>query len=1002
MGLKAILQPVKGVLESPELDQAVAPSLGKIYQYLMGRYRVESPVDKALMKVYAHPSSFFHETYITEGMKEIFDAVLSALIKGEGGVILLPSVFGGGKTHSLLALIHGLLNPADIARAEPPEEAYTLSRKISEGIGVLKRGELIVIDGEFGGPLAPSPIDPLNTGTYTVKTIWGLIGYLLGRYEVVKRFDEKEVAPTLGALIKLFEGKRVLILVDEIAEYILRLPRTAREKIWEQILRFLKALPQAIQGKRVAFLLTIPVKVVGQKVEVEKLYDDMADKLKNLYEVLRHQYVVIPPVRLEDRKSPEGRILEENEVVRILRKRIFGTASPTLPRRYLLQLRGHYERIYSEGIFPADARDVDALLKYYPFHPTFIDVILRHVAERNPERYQKTRFALSLSRKIVRRLWKSPIDPDFIHVWAIDLEDRDIRRIMDPESAYTTYITRMLNGCNSLSEPELARLMVKTVFTRTFLYDGLPFSERVYPDKRELYWALYDQGLKVELARMRAAVEEVIEKPEVGYIVEQNNLVFFTRILMIGEQVRRTAAEVYEREESRILERLREMVRQRLTAPNADYKPFSKDRTLILTEEEVEGGLLPEESNVHRVIIYLGTIEKQKATNLVQGYGSYNNTTVLIDVPEDDASQRNFRDLKKRTATIIACDRLQSQLEHMFPEEEVRNVNQAMLRNIKRGATRNLGRLIIETFRRVWYPEKGEARHATNTEPVKCLLALAKAVLRKEQKLLNPDRVDLDVLLDALSGVGYDLKREPKQISGIISVFLMNPRLYMADKRMILKALTRFYETLDLAVFRDKVYWKRVYKPGKEPMPSDSPAETIERGLDERDSIAFWKVYAEEFIDQLLKAEGEEIRPDRVIRRFYVLRSQLETMKLRDLAITSREELPIMLKDPRNTLHLMVEEIEIGFYLDVVPSTVEAKPKASIEVDVNVKPVREFKAEVLLYADHGMLEPSSGVPPFKARWRLTAEGEEGVYSYTITGTSDVLQRDEKLTVKVVG
>jgi predicted AAA+ superfamily ATPase len=1002
MGLKQILRPVKGVLENPELDRAVAPSLGKVYQYIVGRYRVESPVDEALMEVYGHPSTFFDGTYLTEGMRDIFNSAISALTRGEGGVIILPSVFGGGKTHTLLALIHGLLNPEEIMRAEPKEEAVRLSRQVIEGIGKLDLKELVVIDGEYGGPLAPSSIEPYDTGQYTIKTIWGLIGHLLGRYDIVKRNDEEGTAPSLGALMRLFEGRRTVILVDEIAEYILRLPEAIRDGVWEQFLRLLKALPQAVQGRKAVFLITVPMRVVGPSVEVERLYAPMAGKLKELYEALRHQYGVISPVRLEDRKSPDGRVLEENEVVRILRKRIFGTATPTIPQSYLLQLRGHYSKVYSEDVFPSDARDIDTLLRYYPFHPTYIDTLLRHVAERDPERYQKTRFALALTRKVTRRLWHSRRDPDFIHTWAVDLEDPDIRNFVDPESTYTVYVARMLDGCNNLSEPELAKLFVKTVFIRTFLYDGLPFSERICPDRSELCWSLYDSGLEAELTRMRVAMEEVIERPDVGYIVEQNNLIFFTRILTIGELVKKTATEIYEREKSTVLEGLREMIRDRLTVADVSHRPLSRDHTVILTEEEVEGGLMPEESNIHRAVIYLGTVDERLATKLVQGYMSYNNTTVLIDVPPDDASQRNLRDLKRFIATMIACDRLGGKLEEMFPEEEIRSVNQAMLKSLKKGATKNLGKIVMDTFKRAWYPEREGTKFAINTEPVKCLLALATAVLIKEQKLLDPARIDLNVLLDELGEVGYDLRKEPKHLSGIVETFLMNPRLYMADKDMISRTLMRFYESLDLAVYRDRVYWKRVYRPGEEPRLSDTPAEALERGMTDRDSIAFWEVYAGAFIDQLLRAEGEEAKPDRVVRRFYILRSQFEHMKLKDLAITSREELPVMLKDPKNTLHLVVEEIETGFYLDVVPSNIEVKPRAPIEVEVDVKPVGEFMAEVILDAEHGVLEPSSGVPPFKARWRLTAGEEEKIYTYMITGTSGILQREGRLVVKVVG
>ncbi len=1004
MGLKQVLKPVKGVLENPELDTAVAPSLGKVYQYLMGKYEVESPVDKAIMEVYGDPARFFEETYITEGMEEVFHTVLSALTRGEGGVILLPSVFGGGKTHILIALIHGLLNPLDIARADPPEKASSLSKQVAN-FGGLKWDELIVIDGEYGGMLAPSPVEPLHAGAYTIRTLWGLMGYLLGRYELVKKYDEEAIAPHLGTLIELFKGKRVVILIDELAEYVLRLPETEniREKYWEQILRLLKALPQAIQGSRVAVLLTVPMRIVGATTEVERLYADMENRLKELYEALRHQYRVISPMRLEDKKSPEGMILEENEVVRILRKRVFGRASPELPQRYLLELREHYDRAYSEDMFPQEARDIDSHLKYYPFHPTYIETILRHVAERgDPGKYQKTRFALTLTRMVVRRLWRTQLDPDFIHVWAIDLEDPGIRNLIDPENRYTVYISKMLEGCGNLSEPELAKLVAKAIFIRTFLYDGLPFSERVYPDRRDLYWIVYDKGLGAELARVRVALEEVIGRPDVSYIVERSNRVFFTRILTIDELVKKTAREIYGREESKVLDRLREIVRGWLVTTGVSHRPFSREHSIILTEKEVKDGLLPEESNIHRVIIYLGTADGRLAGTLIQGYRSYNNTTILIDVPSDDVSKKNLEDLKQRVATMIACDRLKKELEQMFPEEEIRNINNERLKNIEKWAAKNIDKLVMDTFKRVWYPGDNIPRNAINTEPVRSLLALALAVLVKEQKLLDPDRVDLNVFLDELRKAGCDLMKEPKQFSSISEVFLMNPRLYLADKDMVSRALERFYRDLDLAVYRDRVYWKRIYKPGEEPSPRDSPADMSLDGLKEGDSIAFWNVYSEMFINHLLETEGEVIEPDRVVRKFYVLRTKSGEERIRDLAIKHREELPLMLKDPKNTLHLVVETISMGFYIGVKPSTVEAKPRSPIEVEVDVKPVGGFRDEVRLHVDHGHLEPSIGTPPFRALWSLTAEEAEGIYTYTVTGASRSLKTDARISVKVFG
>src|SRR5437764_2312999 len=61
----------------------------------------------AVREVYGDPVVFFRATYLTSSMRELLADVLGALA-GRGGdrVLQLRTPFGGGKTHSLLALYH--------------------------------------------------------------------------------------------------------------------------------------------------------------------------------------------------------------------------------------------------------------------------------------------------------------------------------------------------------------------------------------------------------------------------------------------------------------------------------------------------------------------------------------------------------------------------------------------------------------------------------------------------------------------------------------------------------------------------------------------------------------------------------------------------------------------------------------------------------------------------------------------------------------------------------
>src|SRR5258706_8084671 len=65
---------------------------------------------------YGDPVEFFRRTYLTSGMRRLLLDALARL-RGEGGepVIQLKTAFGGGKTHTMLALYHLLRAPAQCA-----------------------------------------------------------------------------------------------------------------------------------------------------------------------------------------------------------------------------------------------------------------------------------------------------------------------------------------------------------------------------------------------------------------------------------------------------------------------------------------------------------------------------------------------------------------------------------------------------------------------------------------------------------------------------------------------------------------------------------------------------------------------------------------------------------------------------------------------------------------------------------------------------------------------
>jgi predicted AAA+ superfamily ATPase len=84
---------------------------------------------------YQNPALFFQRTFITEGMRLLLDSVVKRL-SGKGGdpVIQLQTAFGGGKTHTMLAVYH--LATGDVAASDCPASRPSLTQPASRNCRV--------------------------------------------------------------------------------------------------------------------------------------------------------------------------------------------------------------------------------------------------------------------------------------------------------------------------------------------------------------------------------------------------------------------------------------------------------------------------------------------------------------------------------------------------------------------------------------------------------------------------------------------------------------------------------------------------------------------------------------------------------------------------------------------------------------------------------------------------------------------------------------------------
>jgi predicted AAA+ superfamily ATPase len=166
---------------------------------------------------YRDPVEFFRRTYLTESLKGMLVGAVRRLSPSTTGgdgdpVIQLQTNFGGGKTHSMLALYHLFSGVA-------PTELAGID-------AVMKEAEATKLTSARRVVLVGNKISPGNPSTKpdgtVVHTLWGELAWQLGgrsAYARIKADDERATSPG-DVLRELFiEYGPCLILVDEWVAY---------------------------------------------------------------------------------------------------------------------------------------------------------------------------------------------------------------------------------------------------------------------------------------------------------------------------------------------------------------------------------------------------------------------------------------------------------------------------------------------------------------------------------------------------------------------------------------------------------------------------------------------------------------------------------------------------------------------------------------------------------------------------------------------------------------
>lgn len=350
---------------------------------------------------YTDPQLFFERTYLTEGLKDLLGKALSRISGDEKAspVINLQTNFGGGKTHSMLAVWHlfGGLDPEAL-----PQDMQELLDGSEIPTGV-RRVALV------GTDLVPSGGMSKPDGT-VVNTIWGELAWQLGGaegFEIVREADQTGTSP--GGKIRdlLATYGPAVILIDEWVAYarqlVNRSDMAGGDLSTQQT--FAQTLAEAVAATpRCMLLVSIPASAEMMPGEfVSDMVDDEEIGGANGLEALTALLQII------NRQAEQWRPAEANESFEIVRRRIFQEVSDEDQEKIRLiaaTVRTFYSK--NETYFPSDAARPDYQSKIercYPIHPELFDRLYQDWSTL--PRFQRTRGVLRLMSTIVSHLWQS-------------------------------------------------------------------------------------------------------------------------------------------------------------------------------------------------------------------------------------------------------------------------------------------------------------------------------------------------------------------------------------------------------------------------------------------------------------------------------------------------------------------------------------------------------------------------------------------------------------------
>jgi len=715
---------------------------------------------------YLDPETFFKRTYLTTGLANLIENVLSRIAgKGKGeAVIQIQTPFGGGKTHALLALYHILKNGKKVSQVQVVKDLLAKAR-----IHEVPIAKVAVFVGTYADPLKG-------------KTIWGDIAEQLGSYDLVKDHDVERVSPGKEIILKLLERNQpVLLLIDELLEYVVKAARVEMKhgSLKGQVLAFLQELTEAVSTTRNnALVVTLPSSTLER-------YDEAAEETwVQLQKVSGRVEAIYTPV-------------EGEEVYEIIRKRLFDDLGDQgAPKLVAEEYFSLYQKLGED--VPSQAREAryrEKIRKSYPFHPETIDVLFERWSTYPT--FQRTRGVLRFLGEVVADLYKKEDPSPLIQPCNIDLSNPAIRRelVKHIGNEFEGVIASDVEGKDAKAPridremgTEFSRFKVATCLARSIFFYSFSGAERRGVSVQRLRVAFLREGIPPSIVteatrRLEEELWFLHNDRSLYYFMSQANL---NRVVLDKEEGVRDE-DVYQETRSRI---------DKLAGTDFDVYSWPISNSDIPDNKKLKLVLLPPKLPV-------GYKDPSKLvedflTRYSTAFRTYKNTVLfaLLDSQEYDA-------LNKAVRRYLSLDAISKDRDLMKTLSEE---NRQTLQQKYREADSSVTQRIISAYRHVAKGSKDGIRQFDLGIPTvgeKITLSRRVRQYLKDQELLL-EKVSPKFVLERT----FARTDQRKSFREIYEAFLKFPELPMLDSEYVLKtAIAQGVQTKSLGVLEGERFF---------------------------------------------------------------------------------------------------------------------------------------------------------------------------------------------------